>query len=234
MTTVSKTILRPKMATPNPLILVAENSPQLLPLLRSNPSLASLQDKHGYSLLHAAASYNHLDLLRVLVNEFHVDVDIKDEDAETPLFVVETVEAARLLIDELSADPKIKSNEGMTAEDKIREEGDFTTIADFLKESRLRSVPVAGHSQQEILPVSDADRPPPLPANIKMHMGTLEEEGNLGDASEADPEFRRRIEELATKEDFKGEEAQKQLKELITDAIRGAGRDEREVRQRKV
>ncbi len=220
------------MATPNLLILAAENSPQLLPLLCSNPSPASLQDKHGYSLLHAAASYNHLDLLRALVNEFHVDVNIKDEDAETPLFVVETVEAAHLLIDELGADPKIPSEEGMTAEDKIRAEGEFTTVADFLKESRLRDVSVAGHRPQESSPVSDADRPPPLPPNIKMHMGTLEDEGNLGDAAEADPDFRRRIEELAVREHFKGEEAQKQLRELITDVIRDAGRDEREVRQR--
>ena len=220
------------MAMPNLLILAGENSPQLLPLLRSNPSLASLQDKHGYSLLHAAASYNHLDLLRVLVNEFHVDVDIKDEDAETPLFVVETVEAARLLIDELGADPKIKSKEGVTAEEKIREEGEFTIVADFLQESRLRGVPVADHRPEESPPVSDADRPPPLPPNIKMHMGTLEEEGNLGDVSEVDSEFRRRIEELAIKEHFKGEEAQKQLRDLITDVIRGGGRDERQVRQR--
>lgn len=220
------------MATPNPLILAAENSPQLLPLLRSNPSLASLQDKHGYSLLHAAASYNHLDLLRTLVNEFHVDVNIKDEDAETPLFVVETVEAAHLLIDELGADPKIESEEGMTAEDKIREEGDFTTIADFLKESTLRGDSIAGHRPQESPPISDADHPSPLPPNIKMHMGTLEEEGNFGDTSEADPDIRRRIEELSTKEDFKGEDAQKQLRELITDVIRDAGRDGREVRQR--
>ena len=220
------------MATPNPLILAAENSPKLLPLLRSHPSLASLQDKHGYSLLHAAASYNHLDLLRALVIEFHVDVNIKDEDAETPLFVVETVKAAHLLVDELGADPKIKSEEGMTAEDKIREEGDFTTIADFLKESTLRGDSHAGHRPQESQPVSDADHPPPLPPNIKMHMGTLEEEGNLGDTSEADPDIRRRIEELSTKEDFKGEDAQKHLRELITDVIRDAGRDGREVRQR--
>ena len=221
------------MATPNPLILAAENSPKLLPLLRSNPSLASLQDKHGYSLLHAAASYNHLDLLRALVHEFHVDVNIKDEDAETPLFVVETVEAAHVLIDELGADPKIKSEEGMTAEDKIREEGDFTTIADFLKESTLRSDSLASQRPRESQPVSDADRPPPpLPPNIKMHMGTLEEEGTLGDTSEADPDIRRRIEELSTKEDFQGEDAQKQLRELITDVIRDAGHDGREVRQR--
>ena len=220
------------MATPNPLILAAENSPKLLPLLRSKPSLASLQDKHGYSLLHAAASYNHLDLLSALVKEFHVDVNIKDEDAETPLFVVETVEAAHLLIDELGADPKIKNEEGMTAEDKIRGEGDFITIADFLKESRLQGDTNTGHRLQENPPISDADHPPPLPPNIKMHMGTLEEEENLADTSEVDPDIRRRIEELSTKEDFKGEDAQKQLRELITDVLRDAGRDEREVRQR--
>ena len=220
------------MATPNPLILAAENSPQLLPLLRSNPSLASLQDKHGYSLLHAAASYNHLDLLRALVHEFHVDVNIKDEDAETPLFVVETVEAAHLLIVELGADPTIKNEESMTAEDKIREEGDFTTIADFLKESILRGDSVTGHRPQESPLGSGADHPPPLPPNIKMHMGTLEEEGNLGGTPEADPDIRRRIEELSTREDFKGKDAQKQLRELITDVIRDAGRDGREVRQR--
>ena len=78
---------------PNPFLLAADNSPELLPLLRENPALASAQDDHGYSLIHAAASYNHLNLLRTLVRELHVDVDLKDEDDETALFVVETPDA---------------------------------------------------------------------------------------------------------------------------------------------
>ena len=220
------------MTAPNPLILAAENSPQLLPLLRSNPSLASTQDAHGYSLLHAAASYNHLDLLRALVTEFHVDVNIKDEDAETALFVVETIEAAQVLIEELGADPTIKSqdgiSEGMTAEEKIQTEGDFTTVADFLKESRLRGAPTTEDSPATVI----SDHPPPLPPNVKLHMGTLEDEENLGDAADADPEFRRRIEELAARDDFRGEKGQKQLRELIVDAIKGAGREDRDTRRR--
>ena len=48
----------------NPFLLAADASPALLPLLRSQPSLATVQDASGYSLLHALVSYNHLELLK--------------------------------------------------------------------------------------------------------------------------------------------------------------------------
>lgn len=214
---------------PSTFTLAADNSPQLLPILRSNPSLASAQDDHGYSLVHAAASYNHLDLLRTLVHEFHVDPNVKDEDGETALFVVESVEPAQCLLEELGADPTVKNDEGMTAEEKIRAEGDYPTIADFLRESRVIGAPTAGNVQSS----EDGSRPPPLPPNVKIHLGTLEDSQAGGEGTEADPEFRRRIEELAARDDFQGEEGQKQLRDLITDAIRGAGgEEERHVRPR--
>jgi len=225
------------MATKTPWILAADNDPQLLHLLRSDPSIASSQDPHGYSIPHAAASYNHLDLLRTLVNEFHVDVNIKDEDGETPLFVVETVEAAQVLVEKLKADLDIKNDDGLTAEEKIRTEGDFTTIADFLKECREWSALPYAAGSCTIDPTqhaSNGGHPPSLPPNVTMQLGTLEDEQSLGDAGEVDPEFRQRIEELAARDDFQGEEGQRQLRELITDAVRGAGRGEgeRDVRQR--
>lgn len=213
-------------------ILAADNDPQLLPLLRSDPSIASSQDAHGYSLLHAAASYNHLDLLRTLVNEFHVNVNIKDEDGETPLFVVETVESAQVLVEELKADLSTKNHESITAEQKIREEGDYTTVAEYLKECRERTISLSAgvlgttqHTNGHL---------PPLPPNVTMQLGTLEDEQALGDASQVDPEFRQRIEQLAARDDFQGEEGQRELRELITDAISGAerGESERDVRQR--
>lgn len=214
---------------PNIFTLAADNSPQLLPILRANPSLASGQDDHGYSLVHAAASYNHKDLLRTLVHEFHVNPNIKDEDGETALFVVESVEPAQCLLEELGVDPTIRNDEGMTAEEKIRTEGDYPTIADFLRESRIIGAPAVGDFQSS----EDGSRPPPLPPNVKIHLGTLEDSQAVGEGTEADPEFRRRIEELAARDDFQGEEGQKQLRDLITDAVRGAGReDERQVRPR--
>ncbi len=229
------------MSQQNPLILAADNNPNLLPLLRENPSLASIQDEHGYSILHAAASYNHLDLLRTLVNELHVDPNIKDEDGETSLFVVETVEAAQVLIDELGVNPQVRNNEGMTAEEKIKTEGDFVTIAEFLRESRTRANPRAldrPNGRHETQPSEDTllhdevQHPPPLPPNVTVNVGIMEEQ--LAAEGEVDPEFRARIEELAAREDFQGEEGQRQLRDLITDAVRGVGTEGsgRDVRRR--
>ena len=214
---------------PNLFVLAAYNSPNLHSILQSNPSLASSQDDHGYSLVHAAASYNHLDLLRTLVHEFHVDPNIKDEDGESALFVVESVESAQCLLEELRADPTVKNDEGMNAEEKIRAEGDYPTVAEFLRESRVTGAPGVGDSES----ATNGSHPPPLPPNVKVHLATMEDSQAHGEGAEADPEFRRRIEELAARDDFKGEEGQKQLRELITDAIRGAGRnDERQIRPR--
>ncbi|KAI4170462.1 MAG: hypothetical protein LQ343_004965 [Gyalolechia ehrenbergii] len=220
------------MATSNIFILASDNSPQLLPVLRSNPSLASSQDNHGYSLLHATASYNHHDLLRTLVHEFHVDPNLKDEDGETPLFVVETVETAQTLVEELRCDPKQKNDEGMTAEEKIRSEGDFVAVADYLKEVRVEghaetssAIEENGNAQQE------EQRPPPLPPNVTVNMGTTTEEEV---PEEVDPVFRAKIEELAAREDFQDEEGQRRLRELVTEAVRGVERDAegRDVRRR--
>ncbi|MCJ1399806.1 hypothetical protein MMC11_003009 [Xylographa trunciseda] len=219
------------MANTNPFLLAADNSPKLLPLLRSQPELASSQDEHGYSCMHAAASYNHLDLLRTLVTEFKADVNIRDEDGETALFVVETVEAARVLLEELNADPRITNVDGATAEEKIRAEGDYSIIADFLLESRVRTVS-SDHADGALS--SGALHLPPLPPNVTINVGTSDSaDTGEGNDQAPDPEFRRRIEELATRDDFEGEQGQQDLRELIKDAVRDVGSNgEREVRRR--
>lgn len=207
----------------NVFLLAADNPTDLLPLLRENPALASSQDEHGYSLMHAAASYNHLELLRALVNELHVDVNIKDEDGETALFVAETVDCAKILVEELHTDISIISDEGKTAREKFVEENDFPEVAVYLRVKELESQVNGVSTSNGIHP------PPPLPENVTVNIGTMAEE----EAGEVvDPEFRRRIEELAAREDFQGEEGQRALRELITEALRGEVGQEREVRQR--
>ncbi|MCJ1248386.1 hypothetical protein MMC30_005603 [Trapelia coarctata] len=219
------------MSQSNPFLLAADNSPNLLPLLRSKPELASSQDEHGYSLMHAAASYNHLDLLRTLVNEFKVDANIRDEDGETALFVVETVEAAQILVEELHLDPEIKNAEGNTAEEKIRAEGDYPTIADYLLETRVRRL---GSIDAAQVGSNGSQRLPSLPPNVTINVDAVDVSSvEGGEQAAVDPEFRRRIEELASREDFQGEEGQRELRDLITDAVRGVGGDsERDVRRR--
>lgn len=219
------------MAELNPLLLAANTpdpDPRLLPLLRSKPELASRQDGHGYSLMHAAASYNHIDLLRSLVNEFHVEVNLQDEDNETCLFVAETVEAARCLVEELKIDVSLKNDEDMTAQEKIESEGDFLEVAAYLS---------GGNSEVQGSGARPAQNGhlPTLPPNVRVNFGAISD-ANDGAANdlEPDPEFRRRIEELAARENFHTEQGQQELRELITDAVRDVSQDDRNTQRRRV
>lgn len=220
----------------NPYLLAADNSPALLPLLRENPSLASAQDEHGYSLVHAAASYNHLDLLRTLIRELHVPVDLKDEDGETALFVVEAVAAARVLVQELGLDPMITNDDGQTAREKIVAEGDWLEVAEFLagvteggagSEANATGARAETNGEPAIPSVI-----PPVPEGLEVTVGTMTEAEES--SQPVDPEFRRRIEELAASEDLETPEGQARLRQLIQDAVGDQGlSEERHVRPRQ-
>ncbi|RJE18671.1 ankyrin repeat protein [Aspergillus sclerotialis] len=217
------------MTQPNPYILAADNPSAVLTLLHSNPSIASNQDDHGYSLLHAAASYNHVDLLRALVKEFNVDVNLLDEDGETCLFVTESVDIAKCLVEELGVDYNIKNYEGLMAQETIESEGSAPEVAAYLRQVTGNAPSVPTDQSTDAL-----NPPPPLPPNIKVNLGTMsEQEANAG-AEDVDPEFKRRIDELAAREDFHSEDTQNQLRQLISDAIRGSTVDgqDRDVRRR--
>ncbi|RYP18424.1 hypothetical protein DL765_003936 [Monosporascus sp. GIB2] len=216
----------------NPFLLAADNPTALLSLLRENPSLASGQDDHGYSLVHAAASYNNLDLLRTLIREYHVDVNLRDEDEETALFVVETVDAAKVLVEELGADLTIKGSEGYTAYEKIAEEGDYPEVAEYLRiQAAARSWGQPNGAQSNGVSAGGSSALPPVPGGLRVSMTTMasaEEE-----AAEVDSEFRRRIEQLAEREDFHTDAGQAELRQLVQDAIAGGNLADRNVRPRQ-
>ncbi|GAD96647.1 ankyrin repeat protein [Paecilomyces variotii No. 5] len=210
------------MSQPNPYILAADNPSALLNLLRSNPSLASGQDEHGYSLLHAAASYGHIDLLRALVREFNVNVNLTDEDGETCLFVAENVDIAKCLVEELNVDPNHKNDEGLIAQETIESDDSFPDVAAYLREVSGNT----GSSSSAAQPTDALHPPPPLPPNVKVNVGTMSEAE--AEADLMDPEFKRRIDELAAREDFHSEAGQSQLRELVADALRGVNVETRE------
>ncbi|KAL4879477.1 hypothetical protein BJY04DRAFT_193513 [Aspergillus karnatakaensis] len=209
------------MTQPNPFILAADNPTAVLTLLRSDPSIASKQDEHGYSLLHAAASYGHIDLLRALVRDFNTDVNLLDEDGETCLFVTERLDIAKCLVEELGLDYNKRNEEGLTAQETIESDGSFPEIAAYLRQ-------VAGLPGQAADAVSagDALNPaPPLPPNIQVNLGTMSEQEASAGTTEVDPEFKRRIDELAAREDFHTDATQQQLRQLVMDAIQGSNID---------
>lgn len=216
----------------NPYLLACDNPVALLDLLRSNPSIASSQDESGYSLLHAAASYGHADLLRALVKEFNVDVNLLDEDGETCLFVTEHAKIARCLVEELGVDVNKKNTDELTAVEKIETEDEFPQVAAYLREV-VGGAPAP--PAQAVGPADVLNAPGPIPgSDLRVNIGTMTEEEATGGMSEPDPEFKRRIEELAAREDYYSEEVQNEVRELVKDAMAGSNIEamERELRRR--
>lgn len=214
--------------------LAADDPAAVLAQLPAHPHLAAQRDAHGYSLAHAACSYGHLDLLRALVRDYHVSPDVRDEDQETPLFAAESVDAARCLLEELGADAAARNDEGQTAEEKIEADGDFPLVAAYLR-SRM-----AGASNGDAVAAAEAQQngsnglthPPPLPNGVKVNVGTMSTDEVPDDV--VDPEFKRKIEELAAREDYQSEEAQAELRRLVQDAVGGMRSDsDRNVRRRE-
>ncbi|KAF2019034.1 hypothetical protein BU24DRAFT_418625 [Aaosphaeria arxii CBS 175.79] len=209
----------------------------ILASLSQHPQLASASDAHGYSLVHAAVSYNQLPVLRELVQKYNVDVDKLDEDGETPLFAAELASVARTLVEEFGADWRVRNIEGKTAEEKIaEEEGEAHEVYLYLRSLRdggqsANGGGAEGAANLAQLETAGVHPPPPLPDGVKINVGTMEEDA-VGDAP--DPELRRRIEELAAREDFQTEEVQQQLRELVTEVVSGIGSEqsERSVRRR--
>jgi ankyrin repeat protein len=200
------------------LLNLIDTRPQaILSSLAQHPQLAAARDAHGYSLVHAAASYGQLGVLRDLVQKYSADVNILDEDGETPLFATENVDVAKCLVEELGADTTLRNEEGKTAEEKIaEEEGEAHEVFQYLKSLRTGAEPVSAGAVE----TADVHPPPPLPDGVNVEMGTMAED-EAGDAP--DPEIRRRIEELAARPDYESEEVQSQLRELVTEVLSGMG-----------
>jgi len=97
--------------------------------------------------MHAAASYGHLNVLEYLISKGG-NVNITDNDNETPLFVVESVEVARWLVDN-GANSDWRNNEQQTATDSLLE--DFPEVSRYLSSLRPRidtdSVPSSSPAQ---------------------------------------------------------------------------------------
>ena len=212
---------------------VPDSPDSVLTSLRSHPQLASRQDAHGYSLLHAATSYGQVDLLKALIHEYKVDVNLVDEDGETALFNAETVEVAKELV-QLGVDTSKRNDDGQTAAEKLDDDDEQPMVAAYLREAAGQSAESAASTlaqtggaagstvaQSGTLAngnTNTAHPPPPMPNGVQINMGTMQP-GEEGDAP--DPEFRRRIEELAARDDFQGEDGQRELRNLVTDAISG-------------
>jgi hypothetical protein len=218
MPTQHETLLRLLGAPPSPSL-----TQSILTSLRSTPSLASEADVNGYTLLHAAVSYGHIDLMRALVQEFHVDINIKDLDGDTPLYYVEKEEVARILVEELGADLGVRNEEDEGVLDRVEGDGDIEPgVIIFLREKILGTNDLEG--------VLDQNQLGHVPNGMNVELGT-----GVVPEGEVDPEIKRRIDELAAREDLQTEEGQRELRKLVEDVVGGMNSDvnERDATRRR-
>ncbi|OSD06312.1 ankyrin [Trametes coccinea BRFM310] len=89
----------------------------------------NVPDPNTYTPMHAAASYGHINILEYLVSRGG-DVNVTDNDGDTPLYVVENVETARWLV-EHGATVNRQNDEGMSPAQYLEE--DHPEVAAFLE-----------------------------------------------------------------------------------------------------
>ncbi|KAL5115233.1 putative ankyrin-repeat protein [Pleosporales sp. CAS-2024a] len=87
-------------------------------LLAANPKLASLRDADERLPVHWAVAFNHVSIVRILVQDGGFDADAADGSAWTPLMMACSRKDAEAIVDVLlskDADVNAKNNNGQTA-----------------------------------------------------------------------------------------------------------------------
>lgn len=121
-------------------------------------------------------------------------------------------------MEELGINREIKNDKGLAALDSIRNESSFPEVVAYLSRGD------AGHPAAGALRQSPGV-PPNI--NIKIIVSIITEQA--GD--ESDPEFRRRIDELASRDTFHTSEGQVKLRSLVQEALMRLGAPTAEARE---
>lgn len=186
----------------------------VIQFLESGVDVNSL-DSNGYSTMHAASSYNHLELLELLVSRGG-NVNLQDHDGDTPIFVAENRGMCALLI-KLGADVNHRNHEGRTVLEHAREEDDFPDIVAYLQG-------ITGETNNRETGV------PRIQAHYELQAHTQDSEANMDQqvASDLDlpglPEdVKHRITDLMRKTAEDGIDRDDELRTILSDALVGKG-----------
>lgn len=169
----------------------------------SKGQTANDKDPNGYTPIHAAASYGHVELLKTLVNEYSGDVNIRDEDGDTPLHHCEDLTTAKFLIEELGADFNLTNDENKTCLQAWEEESENPDLIQYL---RVKS----GIPDQEDAFGIDREQMSQFKENIRYTL-----ENDPVDASNPEAMARRqRLEQIIQSENAE-EELEKYIREML-------------------
>ena len=175
--------------------------------ISGNPAItANTQDPNGYTAVHAAASYGHIDLLRKLCKELGGDINVRDNDGDTPLHHTEDAATAKVILEELGGDISLANSEGKTALQVAEEDQEFPELIEYL---RIKS----GIPQEQDSLGIDASTMAQFKDNLRYSM----ENEQVRD-EDLDPESlarKKRLEQI-----IQGENAEEELEVYIRDLVR--------------
>lgn len=114
-------------------VATADNQIDLVKkLIESGKFTPNSADPNGFTPIHAAASYGHLELLRYLL-ENGGNVNIQDSDGDTPLHHTESLETAKILIQEYKADYRLKNKDGLNVKEYFIEEDEYPELISYFE-----------------------------------------------------------------------------------------------------
>ncbi|KAL6942573.1 hypothetical protein ACO0QE_003752 [Hanseniaspora vineae] len=174
----------------------------------ANGLSAVAKDPNGYTPMHAAASYGHLQLLEFLVNKHNGDINVRDEDGDTPLHHVEDAATAKFVIEQLHADPNLRNNEHLTALDNLLQDSDSDPqLVEYLKSVTIKDGQ-HGNIEEQLSGLINEDELNQFKENVKLSLATEvpQDEESL--------QRQRRLQEI-----MNGDNVDENLEQYITEII---------------
>ena len=198
---------------------------------------ANSKDENGYTAIHAAASWGHASLLKTLVSEYGGDINIADNDGDTPLFTVESIDMCKLVL-ELGGDPTLVDNEGLSAAKFLLEDHD--DIARYLAQLTGEELPAAASTSSIPIDADDsqdmsADDTSGLDMTTAQQILDSNSAARAADLSNLDPASREaaietnqragnllsQVQEILLEADRTGEDPEARIRAAVDQAVRG-------------
>jgi hypothetical protein len=197
-------------------------------------------DENGYTALHAAVSWGHADLLRMLVSEYNGDINIADNDGDTPLFTVETLEMCKLVL-ELGGDPTLIDKEGLSPARFLLDD-DHEDIARYLASLTGEELPAVASTSEVPMGADDdanADEQSHPQQQQQLDMTTaqriLDSRTAEADLASLDPASRQaaietnnragtllsQVQEILLEAERTGEDPEQRIRAVVDQAVRG-------------
>jgi hypothetical protein len=189
-------------------------------LISSGQYTPNSADPNGFTPIHAAASYGHLDLLRYLLNNGG-NADIQDSDGDTPLHHTESLEVARLLIGEFGANYRLKNKDGLNVKEYFIEEGEFPEIIQFF-ELLEKTGDINAQQDPSTSPAGSLNLPngQEIKAFLSDNIDAVTGNGEGNDANTPEMiERRKQVEAIFSNSDLTEEERDSQLRDYVMGVV---------------